>query len=271
MWRFMLIGLAAVLQAGPPAFAAATITASQSDGTRSAIALKPDGVWEAKNVTFYELAQLAYQRHALDRREIRGAQPWMESERFDVIARATGDHVLEPDGYPAKTWKMLQALLADRFNAQSHTEVVEQQGYALRVAGRSGTLGPQLIKSDADCADIVLKSISGERPSRPRCGFGPYPRRLTADSVTMPALAGYLSRLLQKPVVDQTGLPGAFSLEVEGVEVQPPGPLGPSSRASETTRSIVELMPAQLGLALEPMSVPVEILVIDHAERPTGP
>src|SRR3989442_6353205 len=70
-------------------------------------------------------------------------------------------------------------------------------------------------------------------------------------------------------MVDRTWLTGNFDLEVDAVEVQPPGPLGPSARPSDTTLSIFTTLPEQLGLTLESTKGPVEIVVIDHAEKPT--
>jgi uncharacterized protein (TIGR03435 family) len=111
--------------------------------------------------------------------------------------------------------------------------------------------------------------LEGTPPSGgPQCGFGPYPRRLVGRAVTIPDLAGYLSTLLKRPVVDRTGLTAAFDVKVEGVEVVQPGPPGPSTRPSTTTRSIREFLPEQLGLKLEEGKVPVETIVVERAEKP---
>jgi uncharacterized protein (TIGR03435 family) len=85
----------------------------------------------------------------------------------------------------------------------------------------------------------------------------------------MQDLAGFLSGLVKRVVVDRTGLTGNFDLEVDAVEVQPPGPLGPSARPSDTTLSIFTTLPEQLGLTLESAKGPVDIVVINHAEKPT--
>jgi uncharacterized protein (TIGR03435 family) len=166
---------------------------------------------------------------------------------------------------------MLRRLLEERFRLKVRQQGEDGPAYALVLAREDGRLGPALTRSTVDCAAFMLKMLKGERPEGgPQCGFGPYPRRLVGRAVTMQALAGYLSTLLKRPVLDKTGLSGGFDLEVEGVEVVQPGPPGPSTRPSTTTRSIVEMLPEQLGLSLDETRAPVETIVIEHAERPAA-
>jgi len=252
-----------------PGFATASITPNTSGGaTRGRTNFEPGGRFTATNATVRELLATAYRRHAFDRREIVGGPSWLDTDRFDVVAAAPPEHVFDPDGAPRRTWLMLRQLLSDRFKLKVRFAKKDQPAYALVVAGADRKLGPGLVRSAVDCADIVAKLIKGERPAGgPQCGFGPYPRRLVARAVTMPDLASYLSTLVKRPVLDRTELQGTFDLEVEGVEVVQPGPPGPSTRPSDTTRSIVETLPEQLGLELHDSMGPVEIVVVEHAEK----
>jgi uncharacterized protein (TIGR03435 family) len=81
-------------------------------------------------------------------------------------------------------------------------------------------------------------------------------------------VASVLSESVDRPVVDHTGLEGTFDLELEAVEIQPPGPFGPSLRPSDTKQSIFMAMPEQLGLKLEAMQGTVDVLVLESAEPP---
>jgi uncharacterized protein (TIGR03435 family) len=180
--------------------------------------------------------------------------------------------VFDPDGYPRQTLQMFRRLLAERFKLKVRYKSTEEPVQALVVANADRRLGPALARSKVDCAVVMAGLIKGEMPAGgPQCGFGPYPRRLVGRAVTLTDLAGYLASLLKRPVVDRTGLAGVFDLEVEGVEVVQPGPPGPSTRPSDTTRSIVEMLPEQLGLKLEEVKGPVEAVVVEYAERPAAP
>jgi uncharacterized protein (TIGR03435 family) len=254
-----------------PSFDVATVTPATGEPGRSGMNFEPGGGFKATNVALRPLVEMAYRRHAFDSRRVTGGPPWIDTERFDVTAKAPTEHVLDPDGYPRRTGLMLQNLLADRFKLRVRVDSTDQPAYILRVVRADGQLGPALTRSAVDCGAFMAKMLAGERPAGgPQCGFGPYPRRLVGRAVTIADLAGYLSMLLKRPVVDKTGLTGGFDLEVEGVEVTQPGPPGPSTRPSNTTRSIVEMLPEQLGLRLEEATAPVETLVIEHAERPAA-
>jgi uncharacterized protein (TIGR03435 family) len=74
---------------------------------------------------------------------------------------------------------------------------------------------------------------------------------------------------VDRPVIDRTGLTGQFDVDLEGVEVQPSGPFGPSFRPSETKESIFKLIRSQLGMQLEPVVAAVEVVVVEKAERPS--
>ena len=163
---------------------------------------------------------------------------------------------------------MLQTLLADQFGLKLHVDPRPKPIYRLVPTSRDGQLGPRLSRSSADCAAVVAMEMRGQRPEKPTCSAASYPGRLVVTALAMPTVARLLSDSVDRPVVDGTGWTGVFDLELEAVEIRPPGPFGPSYRPSDTRESIFQALPAQLGLKLEPTRGTVDVLVIDHAELP---
>lgn len=162
---------------------------------------------------------------------------------------------------------MLRTLLADRFKLRTHIESKQTPVYALMMAHADGRSGERLRKSPVDCRAVNAMLLKGERPAKPTCGLSQYPGRIVASAVTLPQLASVLSRVMNRPVADQTGLTGNFDVELEAVEITATGPFGPSYRPSDTKTSIFTALQDQLGLKLESTTGAIEIIVIDHAEK----
>jgi uncharacterized protein (TIGR03435 family) len=164
--------------------------------------------------------------------EITGRPDWVSSEPYDIDAKA--EDAASATDMQLKV--MLRQLLTDRFKLQFHTVQKEMKGYSLVVA-----------KSGAK-----LKPGEGDfQGSRYEGG------KVTATNATMGAFAQSLSSRLRAPVSDQTGLVGgyAFSLAIPS-DNDPAAP------------SIFTLLQEELGLRLESTNVPVNIFMIDHAEKP---
>ncbi|MPZ19171.1 MAG: TIGR03435 family protein [Luteitalea sp.] len=253
-----------------PEFAVASVEPSKSGDTgKGATRLQAGGRFTATNVTLRTLIETAYQRHGFDRVEIAGGPVWIDADRFDVVAKAPSEHVLDPDGFPRQTWRMLRMLLADRFKLRVHKETKEVPIYALRMATSDGKLGPGLRKSDTDCVASMKAEIEGQWLGKGHHCYVQtrYPCRLGAGGVTMPVVASLLSELVDRMVVDQTGLDGHFDLELEAVEIRASAVQGPSSRPSKTTQSIFAALPQQLGLRLVPMMGSAMIIVVDSAVK----
>jgi uncharacterized protein (TIGR03435 family) len=140
-------------------------------------------------------------------------------------------------------------------------------------ATAEGILGPKLRESEIDCR----VAMTGHRPvmqpgQGPPCGFKAPPGRLFANTFTMPAIASLISRHVDRPVIDRTGLEGRFDIELEAVEIKatPDYKTGPSDLALPPAAgpSIFVAVREQLGLKLEPQTAPIPVVVIDRAERP---
>jgi uncharacterized protein (TIGR03435 family) len=250
-----------------------TVKPNTSKNGRGVTRLQPSGGLVATNVTLRQLVEFAYQRHPFDQRELTGGPSWVDSDRFDVVARAAGKHVVDPDGAPRKTLLMVRTLLANRFKLITHEENRDRSVYVLMMATAEGTLGTKLRKSDIDCS----AAMKGQRPAMPPgqgppCSFKTPPGRLFANTFTIPAIASLISRHVDRPIIDRTGLEGRFDIELEAAEIKasPDYKPGPSDLALPPAAgpSIFVAVREQLGLKLEPQTAPVSVVVIDHAERP---
>lgn len=255
-------------------FASASITPSTSgQGAPTGMRLQPGGGFSATNVTLKQLIEFAYARHPFDRREIVGGPAWVDSDRFDVTAKAASEHVVEADGATRQTWAMLASLLAERFKLTVREEPRERQVYGLLLGSPDGGLGPKLKRSDVDCGAVMRGEAKVPAGQGPPCGLKTPPGRLFANTFTLPAIASFLSRFLDRPVIDRTGLTGRFDVEIEAAEIKAPpdykpGPsdIGlPPAPGTPLSTALRE----QLGLKLERQTGYIPVLVIEEAHRPT--
>lgn len=243
----------------PLAFDVASIKPNNSGDNHLQVRVAPGGRLTAANAPLRLLITAAYQVQDF---ELSGGPAWLDSARFDIEARGpgnpTGDQVMQ----------MLQTLLADRFGLRMHKETRELPVYALLIAKN----GPRLEPPRDDCFDPTAGVPPPASDARPCGGFANSPNQMLGARVTMGRLAAALSRRLRRPVVDKTGLGGVYNITLEWTpdETQPsPAPTDPSPPAADNSGSIFTALQEQLGLRLESQKGPVEILVIDHAERPS--
>jgi uncharacterized protein (TIGR03435 family) len=260
-----------------PRFEVVTVKRNMSGATTSGgVRIQSGGQVTATNVTLRELVAYAYQRHPFDVREVTGGPEWMNAERFDVVARAPGEHAFAADGSMPQTWAMMRALLAERFNLKAHEEDRERQIYALMTMSADAALGPKLHRTDADCGAAMMGPRPPMGPAGPPCSMKTPPGRLFANTIGMPTLATLLSRYVDRIVVDRTGLSGRFDVALEASEIKPPSNYkpGPSDAAlpppSASSPSIFVAVRDQLGLKLEPQTGSIAVVVVDHADRPNA-
>jgi uncharacterized protein (TIGR03435 family) len=168
---------------------------------------------------------------------------WMNDERYDLTATM-------PAGTPPhEVLLMLQALLVDRFKLATHRETRELAVYAL-VVERNG---------------LKLKPAEGFGTS---VSSSPKGRSMRAN-VTMKGFAGTLSSLMDRPVVDMTGLTGGFNINLEWapdeMRSNPGGNEGGAGDGGPGPTIYTALH--EVGLKLESRKAPVEILVVDRGEK----
>ena len=249
----------------PPAFEVASIrpnTSSNAQGQGLA-GPQPGGRFVAVGATLRGLVSGAY-----DGMQIVTGPSWMDSSRFDINARASSE--VAPD----EMRRMLRSLLVDRFKLVAHTETRELPIYVLSTARSDRKLGPTLRESDATCTKDARSFVPTGPGGPPACGdFRMGARSLIARGMFMPVFAQVMRGRVGRPVMDRTGLTGAYDLELEwssdlGLQQAPPGAAG----AGELTPDGLSLFTAvqeQLGLRLQADRGPVDVLIIDSAEQPT--
>jgi uncharacterized protein (TIGR03435 family) len=219
---------------------AATFTASikrnDSVNANSSTSFLPGGRFSSR---FNPLSRLIITAYRIKDYQLSGGPGWVYAERYDIDAKA------EDNPSRDQMRMMIQSLLKERFKLNLRRENKELSVYVLAL-GKGG------IKF-------------GKAADRPSSGFEVDPGRIAGYGVTMAELADQLSRMMDRPVVDNTGVEGRFDLVLRyrSVDTTGNGP-SPDSSAPDVLTAIGE----QLGLRLEAAKAPVEVLVIDHAEKP---
>lgn len=273
----MAIAVVAAQQAPAPAFEVATVKPVKAVDTQNRISIQPGGRLTFSNITLKQLISTSYQRTGYDSREIVGGPDWVASDRWEVMAQAKGE-LVGPDGFPGPAFAMIRALLAERFSLRVHEEQRERPVYLLQRSRADGSTGPGLRRTSVDCAAITRDEAQGKPPVvepgqlRP-CAVGLPPGKLNASAVTMSALAGVLSSFVGRPVIDRTGMDGAFDVTLEfspesRANFLPPDPGAPPPAPGDGP-SLFTALQEQAGLKLVTGRAAVDVLVIDRAERPT--
>ena len=222
----------------PSKFEVASIKPSQAPpGSASGIPSEPGRIM-GHNVTLRRCIRGAYD---ISETLIVGGPKWVDEDRYDIEAKAAG-----PAGNH-DLMLMLQSLLEERFHLVVHREQRQMSGYAL-VSAKSG------IRAEAAAKDAKAST------SRSR-GI------IEAQASTMANLAQKISEALAMPVTDGTKLEGQrfnFTLKWNPDEAKTVVAADNASSAP----SIFNALQEQLGLRLEATKVPVNMIVIDHAEKP---
>ncbi|MGA8593910.1 MAG: TIGR03435 family protein [Bryobacteraceae bacterium] len=262
-----------------PAFEVASIKPAKSGTPFVGIRSVPgSGRFTASNVSIRMLITMAYKLQPF---QLEGGPAWLASDRYDIEAtpERTGNddsakqqHVDFEQQFEQQRLR-IQALLEDRCKLKFHRETRELPIYALVVAKN----GPKLKPSE-------------QKKHAPMMGIGR--GRLEGQGVKLSFLADALSHQLDRTVLDKTGLTGNYDIKLEYTPDQSqggpgfggppgegpgpgagpgPGPMGKDTPAPPDSNgpSIFTALQEQLGLKLESQKGPVEILVIDHVEKPS--
>jgi uncharacterized protein (TIGR03435 family) len=235
----LLFAVAIVNAQTPPQLEVASIKPSIADRNSTSGIYTGEGGIDAHNVTLKRSIIGAYR---IGPNEIVGGPDWLDEDRFDILAKAeqstNGDAVL---------MDMLQTLLADRFKLKLHRETRTMTAYVLEV----GKNGPKLEKAENGEASTNSSNSNGRAS-------------IEARASSMDRLARTLARSVDLPVVNRTGLDGNFNFKLQWTPQQSQ----PSNRPDDV--SIFTAIQEQLGLRLRSEKVPVEVLVIDSAEKPSA-
>jgi uncharacterized protein (TIGR03435 family) len=221
----------------PPAFETATVKPNvnhevNGEGRpRGSINATP-GYLAVQNSTLSQCLQWAYNLSAF---QVAGPA-WIESERYDIAARAAAAVGKE------QLRLMLQRLLTERFKLEFHRENKELPGYALlAIKG-----GPKLRESVTEGEPAMKQNRA----------------LLTVERMTIRAFADTLTNPLHSPVVDMTGLTGRYDFTIDLSKY-----VTPSSTPDQMMDGLSECLRVELGLRVESRKLPLEVLVVDRASR----
>jgi uncharacterized protein (TIGR03435 family) len=285
---FLVTVPASLAQSTPPAFDVASVKLSPNcqpgSGAHAAISARNLAL---PCVSLRGLIRLAYGDALVGsglgarRMEVEGGPVWLDTEKYDVFAKS---ETAAAGQAPAP---MLQTLLETRFKLKLHKEARTSAAYILTVAHGGSKLQPAKAGS---CIEMDLSNIRHPAPAKPGeampnyCGMGRATNKgslMIADwfGVSMAELAGrMLASAVDLPVVDQTGLTERFDVHVEYVPERHiggpvtlngvPADLPPSDPAAGP--SIFSALEKQLGLKLTPGKAPLDVIIVDRAEKPTA-
>ncbi len=255
-------------------FDTASIKPNNSNVTSFRPGFTPDG-YRAEDTTVHSLIQQAYY---VQDYQLSGISDWMNKERYDVEAKMDPSVADALSKLPAAQLKlarqqMLQLLLAERFNLKVHRETKDGPVYFLTI----GKNGPKL--QDAKTRKTVGMLNADGTPALGGIQIGPGTGTGGADkarafSFSMEGFGDWLTIKIHRPVLDKTGLTGAYDFTLEWMPDAPqtssPDAANGITLPGVPGASLFTALQEQLGLKLEPGKSPIEVIVIDHVERPSG-
>jgi uncharacterized protein (TIGR03435 family) len=198
------------------------------------------GTLRMQDVTVSTCIKWAY---GVQDRQISGPE-WLQSQHYDIVAKA--DQPVAEDQLKL----MLRTLLADRFKLSFHRQSKELRSYVMTVAKS----GHKLHESESDA-----------KPSRQNSAIG-----TTVKATTVKEFGDFLSGPLQTPVVDMTGLDGRYDFVLDFTPYLPEGEHVMKVDFANTTGIIIAALQGELGLKLESRKEFVDVLVVEHVEKPSA-
>src|SRR5262245_221478 len=176
------------------AFEVASIKPNVSRDATESVSLQAGGRLRMTGFRLNTLIRVAYATGpTLTPEQIVGGPPWINSDRYDIIAKAEGDLMFDVEGRrPARGIAMLKTLSEDRFAVRGHSASHTMPVLALKLSRRDGKLGPQLHESKSECPRYTRGAVPAGDPER-WCGFRRGPGSVTARSVTMAEVATFFS------------------------------------------------------------------------------
>lgn len=231
-----------------PSFEVATIKLSDPNSQGKGFG-GPPGKFQTFNTTLNDLLMFAYQ---VQIKQIVSAPGWAESDKFNIV----GKQDTPGQANEAQTQAMMQKLLVSRFGLKFHMDKKELPAYILTVAKS----GPKLKTSEGD-------------PNNPSAFFFRQLGDLTFRNITMESFSKWMQTVLDRPVVNHTDLQGHFDgrlkwnpdesqFAIFGVKVV-------HSDAPDAPPDLYKAIQEQIGLRLDAGKPNVDVIVIDHVEKPS--
>lgn len=269
-----------------PSFEVASIRPS-TRGARQRIAIQPGGRFIADGVSLQLLIAIAYRLQAF---QMSGGERWISTDQWSIQAETwTGEVSAVPAWAPPYVPQViavsLQSLLKDRFALKTHWETRRLRVYTLTLGKHGSKLKavhrPPLPGRETTAAPQPRSlTTNGARSAIPMPPAGSVlggPGLVVGSAVSMEQLVAILGRLMDRPVINETGLTGFFDVRLQfdpdsaprlAFGAKPASALYlPSAGTGDP--SIFTAVQEQLGLKLEPKKEPIKVLVIDSALKPT--
>jgi uncharacterized protein (TIGR03435 family) len=273
-------------------FDVSTIYLSKDTGMGGVVGFLTPDSYRARNMTLKSVIREAYDLWGSSRDEmVLGGPKWLDTDRYYITAKLDGEVLdklkkLSPDQRKAIEYKMERALLADRFKLQTHRETRELPVYTMTIA--KGGLKLHEAKPGETYENTTFpyadKFAGGSEKAGQMFrvgGAGPdgqHTMTIYGFGISMAALARGLAVDTGQIVQDKTGLKGVYDFTLTYTMI----PFGnfaaagaPDGQAMPTApdpngRPVFNAIQQQLGLKLESTKGQVEVVVIDHVERPSG-
>ena len=247
----------------PPPYVASPIR-KNAEGRQGGTALRP-GAFVMTGGTIRSIFQLAYPSEGIDPI---GAPDWLSTERFDLTVR------FEQERLPLEQQQaVFREIFATQLKMKVHYERRDTPTYTMVVARSDGRLGPGVRKLDTDCDALRDAARRGDKVPElpvaangvPACQNKVGNGTVRSGGMRFSQLAATVRNPAGRLIVDETGLTGFYEFVFEWA----PGPGDPASPDPRPT--IFTAFEEQLGLRLRPSTTPVQVVVIDHVERPQQP
>lgn len=261
-----------------PEFEVASIKAYKQEGENIRIMVRftADGI-DASGVSLQLLIRQAY---GIEDNQIIGISGWMDSEQYDVQAKINPSDIETLGKLPFAEankvrQRMLQALLADRFKLAVHRETRDLPVYALVIA-KGG-----IKMHEATAGDTYANGFKGPDGKSGAGMMRMGPGELTGQALPIGSLVSMLSQQSGHHVIDKTGLTGKYDFALKWAPGEgetpmfkgpPGGPAGAAPPPADDSNgpSLFTALQEQLGLKLDSQKGPVDVVVIDHAEKPSA-
>ncbi len=232
-----------------PEFEVATIKPSDPDKCCDRTFGRNGRRFQTTNTNLKYLIQWAWNLQA---KQLAGGPAWIDVDRFNLAGEIDGSGA--PNDHQWKT--AVQKLLIDRFQIKLHHETREMSAFVLTVAKG----GPKLTPGDGNVSAHQRMGFSGAT------GHTMYGNGVNAS---IGDFVGELQRVvMDRPIVDQTGLIGMYNIHFEFTR-EDPDSLGMTQLPDTAAPNLITALNEQLGLKLEGAKAPVDVLVIDQAEKPS--
>jgi len=247
----LVIGAVSGMAQQPRAFDVASVKLNTSGGGNISGGTK-NGRLATTNMPALMLIQQAFQVKDF---QVTGGPGWLATERYDIEAKMEKNNISDDD-----LWLSLQPLLIERFHLKFHRESRQMPVFALTLVKGGPKFSAHKESADGHDREGIGVSIGS--------GKG----KLTATKTTMARFCDSLGHQVDRIVIDRTGLKGDYDFKVEwSPENHEGSTLGAlEEKVGLTGVNIFEALQDQLGLKLESTKGPVDVIVIDSADRPSA-